>query len=198
MCTLLTGKSLEWATAVWKEDGTVFPSFHNFLTQFRSVFEHTAGGESAEENLLNITQGNRTAADYALAFRTLAAQAGWEEKTLKLLYRRGLNHELQTELACRDEERDLLDFIKLSIQIGNLIRAHRSPTQVIPAETAEPMHLGYTHLMPEETEHRLNNQLCLYCGRPDHLLPTCPTRLPNRRNIMVSSNIFTSHSLSCV
>ncbi|MGL4647003.1 MAG: hypothetical protein ACRCVL_07955 [Cetobacterium sp.] len=85
------------------------------MTQFRSVFEQVAGGQSALERLLYISQGNRSAAEYALAFHTLAAQAGWEEKPLKLLYRKGLNHELQAELACRDEGRNLSEFMELSI-----------------------------------------------------------------------------------
>lgn len=36
-------------------------------------------------------------------FYTLAAQTKWVEDTLKLIFLRGLNPELQTKLACRDE-----------------------------------------------------------------------------------------------
>ncbi|GAA6106522.1 protein LDOC1L, partial [Tachysurus ichikawai] len=35
VCTLLTGKVLEWATVVWREDGSAFPTFEHFLSQFR-------------------------------------------------------------------------------------------------------------------------------------------------------------------
>ncbi len=40
VCSLLTGRALEWATAVWRMDGSAFPTFDTFLQQFREVFEH--------------------------------------------------------------------------------------------------------------------------------------------------------------
>lgn len=57
------------------------------------------------ELLLALHQGKQTAAEYALTFRTLAAQTTWVDDTLKLLFRKGLNMELQSELACRGRER---------------------------------------------------------------------------------------------
>ncbi len=126
MCSLLTGKALDWATAVWRTDGSAFPTFDSFLHHFREVFEHPAEGRGAGEQLLALSQGRTTAADYALYFRTLAAQTMWVEDTLKLLFRRGLNAELQSELACRDEGRTLSQFIELTIHIDNLIRSRRT------------------------------------------------------------------------
>lgn len=46
VCSLLTGKALDWATAVWRDDSSVFPTFAEFLQRFREVFEHPAGGQS--------------------------------------------------------------------------------------------------------------------------------------------------------
>ncbi len=84
-----------------------FPSYNKFLRQFHEVFEHSAGGKKVGEELLALNQGNSTTADHTLAFRTLAAQTGWENDPLKLLYQKGLNEELESELACRDEGRTL-------------------------------------------------------------------------------------------
>ena len=52
-------------------------------------------------------------------FGTLAAQTSWVNDTLKVIFRRGLTHELQSELACRDEGRNLDEFINLTIQIDS-------------------------------------------------------------------------------
>ncbi len=71
VCSLLTGKALEWATAVWRGDGSTFPSFQVFLQNFKEVFDHLAGGKSAGEQLLMLNQGRRAAAEYALSFCTL-------------------------------------------------------------------------------------------------------------------------------
>ncbi len=105
VCSLLTGRALDWATAVWEGGNMAFPSFRNFMRQFREVFEHSVDGKEVGEQLLALRQGSSTAADYALTFRTLAAQTGWDNDPLKLLFRKGITTELQSELACRDEGR---------------------------------------------------------------------------------------------
>lgn len=200
VCSLLTGRALDWATAVWGTDGSSFPTFTTFLQQFREVFEHPAEGKSAGDQLLTLAQGRSTAAEYALLFRTLAAQTGWVEDTLKLLFRRGLNSELQSELACRDEGRSLSEFIDLTIQIDNLIRSRR-PSRALSrfppdtSATAEPMQLGFTHLTPEERERRMQNQLCLYCGQAGHRISSCSIRPSSKpRTVSVSTRVTTSSS----
>ncbi len=90
VCSLLTGRALEWATAIWEDDHAAFPSFASFTQNFKKVFEHPAGGKEVGEKLLSLRQGGGSAADYALSFRTLAAQTGWRDvEPLKLLFRKG-------------------------------------------------------------------------------------------------------------
>ncbi len=140
------------------------------------------------------------AAEYALLFRTLEAQTTWVEDTLKLLFRRGLNLELQSELVCRDEVKSLSEFIDLTMQIDNLIRSRcstRATPRYMPETTtiAEPMQLGFTHLTQEEREHRMQNQLCLYCGQAGHMKISCPVRLlSSSRSVSVNSRSITSAS----
>ncbi len=162
-------------------DGSAFPTFDTFLQQFREVFEHSADERNAGDQLLTLSQGRKPAAEYALSFRTLAAKTNWVEDTLKLLFRRGFNLELQSELACRDEGRSLSEFIELAIQIDNLTHSRRSARtspRYMPetTTTAEPMQFGFTHIMAEERERRMQNQLCLYCGQAGHVKISCPVR----------------------
>ncbi len=103
VCSLLTRSALEWMTTVWRGGRLPFRTFDEFLQRFREVFDHPKDGRSPDELLLTLSQGRRSAAEYALAFRTLAAQTTWTEDPLKVHYRKGLNHDLQTELACRDK-----------------------------------------------------------------------------------------------
>ncbi len=84
-------------TAVWRGGRSPFPTFTDFLQRFREVFDHSKDGRSADEQLLTLNQGRRTAAEYAMSFRTLAAQTTWTEDPLKVHFRKGLNHDLQTE-----------------------------------------------------------------------------------------------------
>ncbi|KAI2663045.1 Transposon Tf2-6 polyprotein [Labeo rohita] len=186
VCSLLTGKALEWATAVWDLGQSTYPTFATFLKSFKEVFQPSPESSEAGEQIVALRQGRRTAAEYALDFRTLAAQSGWNDGPLKLHYRKGLNSDLQVELACRDEDLSLNQYIDLSIRVDNVMRARRSNRSLMPtfqpqptvSNAPEPMQLGATKLTTEERQRRLNNNLCLYCGQPGHIRATCPTRPP--------------------
>ncbi len=45
VCSLLTGRALEWITAVWSGDRSPFRSFEEFLQRFREVFNHPKDGK---------------------------------------------------------------------------------------------------------------------------------------------------------
>ncbi|KAK3561610.1 hypothetical protein QTP86_010683 [Hemibagrus guttatus] len=52
---------------------------------------------------MELRQGSEAAADYAIRFRTLAAQSGWNDAALWAVFCAGLNPALQAELACHVE-----------------------------------------------------------------------------------------------
>lgn len=60
-------------------------------------------------------------ADYALTFRMLAAQTGWVQDTMKLLFCDWLCLKLQSELACCNKGKTIDQFIELAIHINNLL-----------------------------------------------------------------------------
>ncbi|KAL0154063.1 hypothetical protein M9458_050637 [Cirrhinus mrigala] len=184
VCSLLIGRVLEWATALWEGQRMTFPSYQDFLRQFREVFDHATGGKEP------------------------AAQTGWPPEPLKAIYRKGLSHDLQSELACRHEGKTLEQFMELTIQIDNLMRSRRGGRQTQPARPApstsnysatysapEPMQIGRTHLTEEERERRLRDHLCLYCGQPGHIRASCPIRPPRAAPSRVSAEI-PNHSMS--
>ncbi len=201
VCSVLTGSALEWMTAVWRGGRVPFRTFDEFLQRFREVFDHPRDGRSPDELLLTISQGSRSAAEYALAFRTLAAQTTWTEDPLRVHYRKGLNHDLQTELACRDEGRSLDNYIELSIQIDNLLRARRSTTRSAlraSPDTQEPMQVDTHHISPEERNRRITHHLCLYCGEPSHLRNACPSRPNSNPVTRVSVTLFALNNDHCM
>ncbi|KAL0187602.1 hypothetical protein M9458_014701, partial [Cirrhinus mrigala] len=162
----------------------------------------SAFGKYLNTPLMAGKRGRKTVADYALTFRTLAAQTGWKEEPLILLYRKGLTTELQSELACRNEGKTINEFIELSICIDNLIHSRRPLRQspmfsqsATATPDSEPMQVGFTHLTAEEREQRIQQHLCLYCGQPGHLRISCPTRPSTRKTSAVSSNHSSSTTL---
>ncbi|XP_038864828.1 uncharacterized protein LOC120059851 [Salvelinus namaycush] len=126
----------------------------------------------------------------------MAAGSGWSEPAL-LVYRRGLNRELQTELACRGDLMAINQNIRMSISIGNLLVERRPIQSPMGCESStpfsrpprsispEPIQLGHPYnsapLTPAERHWRLRENLCLYYGESNHLLNSCPIRpLPHK------------------
>ncbi len=132
---------------------------------------------------MDLKQGNRTTADYAIEFRTLAAQSGWNEIALKTVFKRGLNAKLQTELACKAVDSTLNEFITLAIKIDNLMRNTPRSRRFMSANTEqaqtrldspEPMQIAATRLSSEERDRRQRENLCYYCGEENHRNAICP------------------------
>ncbi|KAK3565042.1 hypothetical protein QTP86_032468 [Hemibagrus guttatus] len=99
---LLTGRALDWASAVWDVEPQIRTSFTYFAGMIREVFEYPAGGKDISLQLMELHQGSDSAMNYAIKFLTLAAQSGWNDTPLWAVFRKGLSPVLQTELACRE------------------------------------------------------------------------------------------------
>ncbi|KAK3525024.1 hypothetical protein QTP86_013377 [Hemibagrus guttatus] len=139
---------------------------------------------------MELRQGSGSTADYAIKFRTLAAQSGWNDAVLWAVFRAGLNPALQTELACRMEVTSLTQFVATAIRLDNLLRQHQAGTQPSAAaqprmqtdypslreEVPEPMQLGRSRLAEQVHRHRGQMRLCYNCGASGHLSPRCPEK----------------------
>ncbi|KAK3507516.1 hypothetical protein QTP70_028076 [Hemibagrus guttatus] len=102
LMSLLTDRALEWASAVWDGDPQIKASYDYFSGMIKEVFEYPAGGKDISVLLMELRQGSEAAADYAIRFRTLAAQSGWNDAALWAVFRAWLHPALQSELACHE------------------------------------------------------------------------------------------------
>ncbi|KAK3549039.1 hypothetical protein QTP70_028515 [Hemibagrus guttatus] len=190
LLSLMMDRALEWASAVWDADPQVKLSFAYFAGMIREVFEYPAGGKDISLQLMELCQGSETAADYAIRFRTLAAQSGWNDAALWAVFRAGLNPSLQAELACHTEATSLSQFVAMTIRLDNLRRQHHTGTQASASarprvctdypehreEATEPMQLGRSRLAAQGHRPRGQMRLCYNCGASGHLSPRCPER----------------------
>ena len=74
---------------------------------------------------MSLTQGRESVSQYALDFRILAVESGWDEVALQGIFTRGLSEEVKDELAARDETGSLEELISLAIRLDNRLRERR-------------------------------------------------------------------------
>ncbi|KAI5100865.1 nephrocystin-4-like, partial [Silurus meridionalis] len=181
LISLLTRRALAWARALWSAASPALTSYAAFTSHFTEVFSTAPGDTSTADQLLNLHQGTDSVSSYSLRFRTLAASAGWDEKALLAVYRRGLNQELRLAMATYDDSLWLEAFIQRSIRVSQHLAACKSP-EVEPAQAMavpttpepEPMQLGSQRLSRQERERRWAAGACLYCGERGHRVAQCP------------------------
>lgn len=132
-------------------------------------------------------QGKRSAADYAIEFKTLAATIKWNSSAFFTVAR------FLVEIYARDPPEHLDDIIELAIRLdahmelrrrvrGNISWAQvdhssSSPSSVAGLSGPEPMQIGRMHLSAEERQCRFTKGLCLYCGGQGHIAAACPVNL---------------------
>uniref|UniRef100_A0A8C9TDS6 CCHC-type domain-containing protein n=1 Tax=Scleropages formosus TaxID=113540 RepID=A0A8C9TDS6_SCLFO len=180
LISLLTDRALDWATAAW--ESCMHSTYDDFKTRFLAVFGLPLADEQTSDKLLDIRQGDRPVADYAIEFRTLAERSGWGSPALLACFRQGLNMRIRKELAFRGEKWTLDRFIETAVALDNAARDQHTWTRQPPDRDSpsrgdpEPMQLGHGRLTPAERQRRIQGQLCLYCGTPGHLRLQCPVR----------------------
>lgn len=190
--TLLTGKALNWATSLWDQKSPLTNNSTSFIAEMKKVFQHPASKGDVSYRLLQLSQGERSVAEFSIEFRTLASESGWDQRALKATFHRALSSELKDELAFRDPAPDLESLIDVAIRVDHRLRerqlergretrlfdpdVHSSTiTQpLLSNDLDEPMQLGRTRLTQTERDRRMKDRCCLYCGKPGHFRSTCP------------------------
>lgn len=174
LVSCLTGKALEWANAVWEGPDSARDHYPDFTRRFRAVFDHPPEGKAAGERLFHLRQETRSAQDFTMEFRTLAAGAGWNERALMDHYRCSLREDVRRELACRDTTLTLDQLIDLSIRLDNLLAARGHPNRALfipppspPAPT--PMEIGGA--VARKTGGGVFSSA--HCGRRGHTADRC-------------------------
>ena len=87
---LLRGRALEWAQAEDLRHPLASRTLTGFLRDLRSVFDLPHDQGTVTQRILQIRQRGESVADYSIRFRTLAAEAGWDEGALKGIFCQGL------------------------------------------------------------------------------------------------------------
>ncbi len=135
---LLRGAALEWASVHWRRQDQVTTTYVAFTTEMTKVFDHPVQGNDASMRLFTLHQGLRSVAEYAIEFRTLAVESGWNNESLLAVFINGLSERLKDELVTHPEPVNLDNLIALTIRIDNLCRERRRQKQHSPASEVIP------------------------------------------------------------
>ena len=124
--------------------------------------------------MFHLRQDMRSAQEFALDFRILAAGAGWNERALIDHYRCSLREDVRRELACRDTTLNLDQLVDLSIQLDNLLASRgcldRGPPVPFPSTLdPTPMELGGAAMSGTGG----GTIPCTNCGRRGHTAGRC-------------------------
>ena len=174
LVSCLTGRALEWANTVWNGPDSARGNYPEFTRRFRAVFDHPPEGLAAGERLFYLRQGTRSAQDFALDFRTLAAGAGWNDRALIDHYRCSLREDVRRELACRDTTLSLDELIDLSIRLDHLLAARGRSERVLlvpPPDHPAPIPMELGGAASREIEG--GGSSCTSCGRRGHTSGRC-------------------------
>ncbi|XP_077136974.1 uncharacterized protein LOC143793925 [Ranitomeya variabilis] len=78
----LEGEALAWVNPLWERDDPLVSQLNLFLDTFRKVFDEPGHLVSTTESLFNLHQGTLSVAQYAIRFRTLSSDLGWNNEAL--------------------------------------------------------------------------------------------------------------------
>lgn len=138
----LTGRAAAWATAEWSRDTELCYSLADFIETMRRIFDHSSPATEASRRLFQIRQLNRQVVDYAIEFRTAAADSGWNVPALRDAFMTGLSEPIKDQLAPLETPRDLESLIAVAIRIDNRLRERererRRNRDVIPSFQNSP------------------------------------------------------------
>ena len=203
MISHLTGWAKAWALAEWSRNSTVCETIVGFQTVLTRTFDPVCSSREKAQELSTLRQGKDSVCDYAIHFRTLAAESGWNNAALYDTFLKGLSAEIQDLLVPLDLPTSLDALIALAIRTDNRrtqLRRYReerrsgrdqhtapresrwlTPHRVSPEKPhlrsdEEPMQLGRARLSPEERLKRRQEGRCFYCREASHLVNSCPSK----------------------
>ncbi len=194
--SLLTGRARGWATAVWEAQASCCGHYELFKGEMIKVFDRSVYGREASRLLAVLHQGERSVADFAIEFRTVATTCEWNEPALVARFLEGLNIDRREEIYAREPPAQFDQLVELAIRLercfeqrrrvrGSVSRQREAPPSAFDSSVSrpepEPMQLGGIRLSPTERQRRIINRLCLYCGAAGHFASSCQLKARARQ-----------------
>lgn len=193
--TLLADRARERGTALWDANSPVCSKFQDFADELIKVFDCLVQGREAACEMLRMCQGKRSAANYAIEFRTLTISSGWNEQAQYDVFLNGLSEAIQDEITTRDPPATFDELVDLATWIDKRLKLRASTRKLVQGLrtssfesprltqpslagpcTPEPMQVDQTRLSPGEKQRRRDSNACMYFGEHGHYALQCPAK----------------------
>jgi len=201
--SLLSDKAITWFNP-YIENPEKYQALLNDWSAFSKLFSETFGESEkdvvAEQRIRQLSQGRMSMSSYAAEFRAIATDLDWNDAALMSQYRYGLNDTFKRMLLNFAKPSNLEELIALTIRCYNNWAENKNELRHSYHHFAAPRHPAPANqqsdameidairrgpLTPEERNQRIQNQLCIVCGKPGHFKRNCPLsfRSTNPKNL---------------
>jgi len=192
----LYGNAMNWAASLMENDDPCLHNYEAFITKLKSVFGSYDSTFIANQKLRTIKQKRLgDIRNYILEFNRYADESSWNEEAKMDAFLAGLHDQIATRiLEMFPGPRTLSAMQTIAARIDSRISTNRQFFNT-PGRSnnnnnnnnnqgrrrwnfnrKNPKFKPHAPLSKEEKERRRKENLCLYCGSPDHSLDNCPLK----------------------
>lgn len=199
VASLLRGSALDWITPYLEQQDPILSSWQDFEARFKAMLDDPHRAKTAVTKLTHLRQGRRPVVVYAAEFRRIVMDADFDNNAQVYWFRVGLSDPILDELTHTSAETELDKFISQCILIDTRLRERevertRRSRPTIPSSSSRSSHpsapdamvldststnIRHGPISADERKRRIENDLCLYCGRAGHRKATCPSKSGN-------------------
>jgi len=195
----LYGSAMNWAATLLENHEPCLDNYEEFITRFKATFGTYDSTFVANQKLRTVRQkrlGN--AREYILEFNRYADESSWNEEAKMDAFLNGLNDQIATRiLEMFPGPRSLFDMQTIASRIDCRLSTHRQffnqqnkstnnnnnkhfNKKKNPSNKKTNSFKFHGPLSTEEKERRKRENLCAYCGSPDHSLDNCTRKNKNK------------------
>ena len=193
--TLLSGTALSWFAPLMETQSPLLSDFAAFLVELEATFGNADKERSSATKIRALKQGVKLASTYAAEFRLLACDLNWGEPALISQFQYGLRENIKDLLLTMSDPSTLTEAIHQAVKCDNRLFERQQQRNTTPfyyssprparpivlpsqenSQRDDPMRIDATRfrkLSPDEKARRLQENLCLYCGDPGHVVKNC-------------------------
>ncbi len=182
----------DWFSNLEELHDETLESWNSLCAAFKLQFSLTRSQWQTRFEMHEISQGQRSVADYTNHFRSLANKLPkYGEEALLTQYLFGLNRSVQSHLGSLPLIPEVLsELIAVCIEFGGRIpisnlnslpvaSSNRVVERFKPTSPLSRKRPNSGPLSPSERKYRTDHNLCIYCGDPNHFVADCPNKTKN-------------------